>query len=597
MLDGWGKLGEALGDYNGKKVFVFGGIDGEEVIAEVIKEHRRYIAARVVEIISKSKYRIDAPCKYFGECTGCQWQHILYEYQLKLKKEIIQKAFRVVCDGSSAIVRDTIQSPGIFGYRNHARFTSRDGSLGFVNRSTRKFIPVSQCIVMHDGINKAIELLQGHCSETTHLSIRYGVNTGDCLIQPALRNPAIACVSGQSTYTEKLKDRVFRVGSPSFFQINTVQAENLIDIILDKLNLTGNEVLVDVYCGVGTFTISLCEYVDRAIGIEESAASINDAIANGAGLDGIEFIKGKAEDVLDRMSSSPDVIIIDPPRSGCSLQTLESLARLSPKRIVYVSCDPWTLARDTKILCDMGFVVDEIQPVDLFPQTHHVECIAIFSFQSNDLPFILASQSPRRRILLDDVGVEFSVVRPDVREMICVGETPEEFVMRLATEKAMSIASKHDAILIAADTVVVYEDMILGKPASHVEAADTLKLLRGKYHRVITGVSIVDSRSNKMRVMYKVSRILMRNYDDQEIDAYVVSGEAMDKAGAYGIQDKVFDPVKIVIGCYNNVVGLPTCVLYEMLSVFGKKIKRPVIAEDGNSCDLCRLSENKRWDS
>ena len=104
------------------------------------------------------------------------------------------------------------------------------------------------------------------------------------------------------------------------------------------------------------------------------------------------------------MNSSPDVIIIDPPRSGCSLQTLESLGRLSPKMIVYVSCDPWTLARDTKILCNRGFALDEIQPVDLFPQTHHVESIAIFSFQHNDLPFILASQSPRRRVLLDGMG-------------------------------------------------------------------------------------------------------------------------------------------------------------------------------------------------
>ena len=597
MLVGWGKLGEALGDYNGKKVFVFGGIDGEEVFAEVIKEHRRYISARVVEVISKSQYRVDAPCKYFGECTGCQWQHILYEHQLRLKKEIVQKAFRAVCGDNGAIVRDAIQSPDIFGYRNHARLTSRDGSLGFVNRSTRKFVPVAQCMVMHDGINEALELLQGHCLETTHLSIRYGVNTGDRLIQPALRNPAIACVSGQSTYTEQLKDRVFRVGSPSFFQINTGQAENLIDIILDKLNLTGSEVLVDTYCGVGTFAISLSKHVDSVIGIEESAASINDAIANGAGLDGIEFIKGKTEDVLDGMSSSPDVIIIDPPRSGCSLQTLESLGRLSPKRIVYVSCDPWTLARDTKILCNRGFTVDEIQPVDLFPQTHHVESIAIFSFQHNDLPFILASQSPRRRVLLDGMGVDFSVARPDVAEIMCEGETPEEFTMRLSTDKAMSIAAKQDAIIIAADTVVAYEDMILGKPVSQIEAVDTLRLLRGNYHRVITGVSIVDSRSNKMRVTYKVSRVLMRNYDDQEIDTYVASGEAMDKAGAYGIQDKSFNPVERVIGCYNNIVGLPTCVLYEMLPAFGKKIDRSFIQEDVNSCDRCRVSENKIWDS
>ena len=184
-LNGWGRLGEALAQHEDVPLFVFGGIDGEEVEAEIVRRHRRYMAARVVQVIEPSPHRIAPPCPHFGPCTGCQWQHITAEHQRELKRLAVIDALERIGDLTDAPVSDVVPAPAPLGYRNHARFTvGPQGTLGYVNRESRRFVPIDRCPLMDEGINTTLAQLQGHCADTTQVSVRYGTGTGDLLVQP-----------------------------------------------------------------------------------------------------------------------------------------------------------------------------------------------------------------------------------------------------------------------------------------------------------------------------------------------------------------------------------------------------------------------------
>ncbi|MCY4529796.1 MAG: 23S rRNA (uracil(1939)-C(5))-methyltransferase RlmD [Chloroflexi bacterium] len=248
-----------------------------------------------------------------------------------------------------------------------------------MNRITRRFVQTDECMLMTPGINRLADDLKGRARETSQLSIRYGVNTDEWLIQPKLKSEDIPLESGQSHYTERLLGHTFRIASPSFFQVNTEQAERLAELVGETLGLAGEEVVVDAYAGVGTFAILLADKAKRVMAIEESAAAIRDAAANASGIDNVEFIEGKTEDVFDSMQVRPDAVILDPSRSGCHPTVLESLIRLAPERTVYVSCDPGALARDLDVLVQGGLRVESVRPIDMFPQTHHVETVALLT--------------------------------------------------------------------------------------------------------------------------------------------------------------------------------------------------------------------------
>jgi 23S rRNA (uracil1939-C5)-methyltransferase len=265
----------------------------------------------------------------------------------------------------------------MFGYRNHARFTVREqGRLGFINRITRRFAKVDDCALMHPWINKALRALQGNAAETTQLSVRYGVNTGDWLIQPTMHNPDIPLPTGQPHYWERMHDRRLRIASPSFAQVNTPQAERLAILVAERLKLSGTELLVDAYAGVGTFAILLADHARQVIAIEESSAAVNDATVNIEGIGNLKFVCSRTEDYLDSLTEPPDAVILDPPRVGCHPDTLDALIRRKPAHTVYVSCDPDTLARDLAHLAKGGFTITSVEPMDMFPQTYHTECVA-----------------------------------------------------------------------------------------------------------------------------------------------------------------------------------------------------------------------------
>ena len=376
-LEGMGDLGECAAHAQGVRFFVFGGIPGEVVDAEVVRARRRYVAARVVEVHEASPHRVSAPCPYFWPCTGCQWQHVAYEHQLALKRETVRDALAAVSGLADVPVLPVISSEQQYGYRNHARFTvGPEGSLGYVNRTSREFVGVQNCRLMDPWINDALASLSGRCQETSQLSIRYGVNTGEWLIQPRLLSAGIPIATGQTHYHEAVDGRRYRIASPSFFQVNTPQAQAMAECIRGMLRMDGSEVLVDAYAGVGTFAGLLASQVGRVIAIEESAAALRDAQANLADLPNVEYRQGRVEAVLSMLEARPDVVLLDPPRVGCHPRALEALCELAPRRVVYVSCEPTALARDLQRLVAGPFRVEQVQPIDLFPQTHHIECIA-----------------------------------------------------------------------------------------------------------------------------------------------------------------------------------------------------------------------------
>lgn len=573
--DSWGRLGEATCVVEGHRVFVFGAIPGEEVVAEVFRERRHYVAARVLEVVEASPNRVEPPCPYFGPCTGCQWQHVDYDAQLQYKLDAVIDSLRRVGGFSNPPVQAMLPSPDRLGYRNHARFTiGENGSLGFVNRETRQHVVVDSCMLMDPGVNGVLQQLQGHCDETTQLSVRWGVNTADYLVQPTLKEANVSVETGQKTYVETLRGRDFRIASPSFFQVNIRQLDQLVDLVKSGLRLTGVETLIDAYAGVGTFAILLAPYAGRIIAIEDSPAAVEDAKTNADGLPNVEFLLGRTEQALPRLQDSPDGVILDPSRKGCHPSALKALKTLKPRRVVYVSCDPGTLARDLKILCKDAFQLESVTPVDMFPQTHHVECVAVLTLRRSLDGLLLASSSPRRRELLKSLGAPFEAASPDVDERVEDGELPEDTVRRLALVKARTAAERSpNRPVVGADTLVVLDGHVLGKPETSDQARQMLLSLRGRVHRVLTGVAVVDGQRGETRTSLCESHVLMRNYSASEIDRYIASGSPFDKAGGYGVQDQILNPVSHVEGCRSNVIGLPLCTITMLLKELGFNVE------------------------
>ena len=576
-LESWGRLGEAMARHGDTPVFVFGGIPGERVSAEVVRVHRKYAAARVVEVIEASPDRVAPPCSYFGDCTGCQWQHVEYRAQLEAKRTRVVDALSRVGGLQDVTVDETRPSPNRYGYRNHARFTVKHGgTLGFVNRETRRFVRIDHCELMRSSVNVILGQLQDRCEETTQLSIRAGDTGTDSpsgyLVQPPLLNPSVPLTTGQKRYVEKVEGSSFFVSSPSFFQVNVEQAAEAARVVREGLALKADDVLLDAYTGVGTFAVLLAPSVGRVLAVEESSAAVADARENAAGCPNVEFVLGRTENVLGELSVRPDAVVLDPPRSGCQPRALASLVALAPPRVAYVSCDAETLARDLKILCAGGFTIDRVVPIDMFPQTHHVECVALlrWSGRASASTLVLASASPRRRDLMDNLGLDFSVLPADVAEDPLPSESPKDMVERLSRDKAMKVAgSMGEGFVIGADSTVVHLGEALGKPRDDNEARDMLRRLRGTTHHVSTGLTVAEAASGRSVTVSMTSEITLRDFSDEEIETSIASGTPRDKAGAYAVQDTELRPAANWNGCYHNIVGLPVCLLLKLLEDLG----------------------------
>ncbi|MDP2949653.1 MAG: 23S rRNA (uracil(1939)-C(5))-methyltransferase RlmD [Chloroflexota bacterium] len=369
--------GGAIARHDGQVVFATYGIPGEEALVEVERRSKDYLMGRVVEVLSPSPHRVEPPCPYFGTCGGCQWQHIAYPFQAELKADIVRQQLRRIGKFQQPPVAATIAMADPWHYRNHARFSvNRQGYLGFVSLLRRRFVRIDQCLIMHPWINQVLARLQGKCPGLHQVAIRYGVRTGQALIHPSLKEIDDSIPSGQTFYEEEFLGQRFRISAASFFQTNTLQAEVLTEVVRQKLALAEGQLLLDAYAGVGTFAVVLAPYVKTVVAIEESPAAVADAVINQAGISNIVFYQGKVEEILPELRQRPDAAILDPPRVGCDPQAFAAALKLAPARLVYVSCDPATLARDLRALCQGGYHLEEVQPVDMFPHTYHIECVA-----------------------------------------------------------------------------------------------------------------------------------------------------------------------------------------------------------------------------
>lgn len=438
-IDNLGMNGEGIGRIEGFTVFVEGAIPGERVLIKVVKVTKSYAYGKLLHIIQKSQDRTEPPCPYYKRCGGCQLQHISYSRQLQFKAEKVKDALERIGGLKDVVVRPTIGMEDPWRYRNKAQFpvgyVKGKLTIGFYRPRSHDLIDIEKCAIQHPVNDKVIALVRqfintynipvydekSHKGIIRHVVTKVGFTSGELMViivtngsklprKDELINllrdglPNITSIVqnvqsnktnvilgnknitlwGQDYITDSIGDLKFKISPMSFFQVNPVQTEKLYTKALEYANLTGNEKVVDAYCGIGTISLFLAKKASKVYGVENVPQAIDDANENARinDIDNVEFILGEAENVIPRMASEGlkvDVVVVDPPRKGCDQKLLETIVEMNPERMVYVSCNPATMARDLKFMVEHGYKVEEVQPVDMFPQTGHVEIVCLMS--------------------------------------------------------------------------------------------------------------------------------------------------------------------------------------------------------------------------
>jgi 23S rRNA (uracil1939-C5)-methyltransferase len=365
---------------DGRVVMLSYAAPGEVVDAAVERVHPDYVEAVVTRVLEPSPDRVEPRCPIFGECGGCQLQHISYPAQLRAKEDVVREQLRRIGGLDDSCVRPIVGAADPWGYRNHVRFScgKKWGDVGFISRRGRGLLKVERCPIADPWVNELLPSLQGNAAGLHQVQVRHSRATGSFSISPRL--PAVAVESGQKAYVERLSGHDFQVDAASFFQVNAAQAEEMVRLAGEALPRSG-QLLVDAFAGVGTFAVIFAPRFERVIAIEESAAAVRDARVNIPPGGNIELKLGKVEDVLPFLERQPDAILLDPPRPGCHRTVLDAIVQFRPGTVVYVSCNPSTLARDLRILVDGGYAMEHVTPIDMFPQTGHIECVAKLSLR------------------------------------------------------------------------------------------------------------------------------------------------------------------------------------------------------------------------
>ena len=412
--------GEGIGRHEGLAVFVPYALPGETVRAEIIEHKKRFARARLVEVISAAPERRVPRCPHHFQlappegfnadtlataCGGCQLQHLDYAGQLAFKQRTVIEQLTRIGGLAAPAVRPIIPSPNEYYYRNHVQFApAPEGRLGFWSADARRVVAIRECHQIEPPLAELYPHIALDTEQAPALE-RVGLRAGaagetlvvleareeapevemDLAVDAALLRPdgTSLAVAGRDYLLMEVRGRPFRVSAGSFFQVNTAMAERLVDLVLEALALRGGEAVLDLYSGVGLFTAFLAPVAGRVVGVEAFAPAVADAAANLDEFDNVEIYEAPVETVLPGLEGRFDAVVLDPPRAGCEPEALEALVQTQAARIVYVSCDPATLARDAKRLAAGGYRLTWAQPLDMFPQTHHVETVAVFETHSH----------------------------------------------------------------------------------------------------------------------------------------------------------------------------------------------------------------------
>ena len=363
--------GEAVARLDGRVVFVRGGIPGEPVMVTLTGQRRGQLHGVVEEVIAPSPDRVAPLCRHFGtaveHCGGCQWQHIAYPAQLVFKRAILIEQLRRIGGVAAAPVRPVLASPQTWGHRHQARFALTQSGLGYRGWRSSGVVGVVECPVLHPAL--AARLSHPATSPTDSAAAEVQLRaTGD----------ATGPTATSGVVTRSVAGRAFKVSPRSFFQANPGVTELLLAEVLTRVAVAAGHTVLDGYCGVGLFAASLAPVADRVVAVESDPSALGDAAHNLADYPNVALRPGRMQRVVQELEGGFDGVVVDPPRAGCQRPVIDALVRWRVPRLVYVSCDPATLARDTRLLIAGGYQLEAVQPLDMFPHTYHVEAVATF---------------------------------------------------------------------------------------------------------------------------------------------------------------------------------------------------------------------------
>lgn len=443
QIAGLGSSGEGVGRYDGFTVFVHGALPEETVQAEIILVKKNYAIGKLIKIITASPDRVEPVCPVYAECGGCQLQHLSYAGQLRMKQQQVKDALTRIGHLDTEVL-PVIGCSNPWNYRNKMQFPAASGaegkiSIGCYAAATHSVIDTGSCMIQKEANNEVLTTVRkwmqrysiSAYDEKTgkglvrHVMSRVGVHSGEVMavlitsaydiphkkelvewltkyvpnlvsvVQNINKKPTNVVMGsktrvlyGRTTITDSLGALSFNISAQSFFQVNSEQAEKLYNKALEYAALSGNETVVDVYCGTGTISLYLAKHAGKVYGIEIVAPAIEDAKKNAQdnNCSNAEFILGDAAEKLPQLLAEgvkPDVVVVDPPRAGCEQKVLKAIADVEPQRIVYVSCNPASLARDLAYLSERGYKTMAAQPVDMFPMCAHVETVCLLSKFNN----------------------------------------------------------------------------------------------------------------------------------------------------------------------------------------------------------------------
>lgn len=388
-LDNYGR---GIAYVNDKIYFIKNALPNENIEFSIVKEKKKYGEGITTKIIDQNKARVESKCKYYDKCGGCHLLHMNHEFQKEFKYnkvvEILNKFSSLNLEVSNLVSLDQ------YNYRNKVVLHIEKDRLGFYKDKTNELIDIENCLLLDQKINNIICLLRNVIKEEQELTkatIKKGNVTNEIMLilegeilnyKKLLENVDVLIINNK-TLTDKdyitsyINNKKYLVSSNSFFQINEDITKLMYDKILDAVRKNNSKKVLDLYCGTGTIGIYISDYVDKIIGIEVVDKAIDDANKNKVlnNCQNISFIKGKVEDKIDLIDENIDTIILDPPRSGLHSNVIKAIDKIKPETIIYVSCDPVTLARDIKLMTN--YEVLEVTPFDMFPNTYHVECVCI----------------------------------------------------------------------------------------------------------------------------------------------------------------------------------------------------------------------------